>query len=178
MSAVGTGRRPGEPDGDHGEKRKNATHESTTDPESRLFKKSSGQAAKLSFMGHVLMENRHGLVMQARLTEATGTPERAAGLEMLENLGGSHLVTVGADKGYDTAIIPAATVFVRVAGRLRRWALPVCFMRFGRSSSRNTSNRAASGAFATVATGAESVRHAMSRRYPRLSFTASSQMSI
>ena len=67
----------------HGEKRKNDTHESTTDPESRLFTKSSGQAAKLSYMGHVLMENRNGLVVKARLTQATGTAERDAALEML-----------------------------------------------------------------------------------------------
>lgn len=86
----------------HGEKRKNDTHASTTDPESRLFTKSSGQAAKLSYMGHVLMENRNGLVVKARLTQATGTAERDAAVEMLEDLGGSQRVTLGADKGYDT----------------------------------------------------------------------------
>jgi transposase len=86
----------------HGEKRKNDTHESTTDPESRLYTKSSGQAAKLSYMGHVLMENRTGLVVDARLTQASGTAERDTALEMLEDLGGSLQVTVGADKGYDT----------------------------------------------------------------------------
>jgi len=86
----------------HGEKRRNDTHESTTDPESRLYTKSSGQAAKLSYMGHVLMENRTGLVVDARLTQATGTAERDTALEMLEDLGGVQLVTVGADKGYDT----------------------------------------------------------------------------
>lgn len=86
----------------HGEKRKNDTHESTTDPESRLYTKSSGQAAKLSYMGHVLMENRNGLLVDARLTQATGTAERETSLEMLEDLGGLQLVTVGADKGYDT----------------------------------------------------------------------------
>lgn len=86
----------------HGEKRKNDTHESTTDPESRLFTKSSGQTAKLSYMGHCLMENRNGLVVDARLTLATGTAERDAALEMLEELGGTQRVTLGADKGYDT----------------------------------------------------------------------------
>lgn len=86
----------------HGEKRKNDTHESTTDPESRLYTKSSGQAAKLSYMGHVIMENRHGLVVDARLTQASGTAEREAALAMLADLGGSQQVTVGADKGYDT----------------------------------------------------------------------------
>jgi transposase len=94
---------PGNPTVDfHGEKRKNDTHASTTDPESRLFTKSSGQAAKLSYMGHVLMENRNGLVVNARLTQATGTAECDAALEMLEDLGGSKQVTLGADKGYDT----------------------------------------------------------------------------
>jgi transposase len=86
----------------HGEKRKNDTHASTTDPESRLFTKSSGKAAKLSYMGHVLMENRNGLVVKARLTQATGTAERDAAVEMLGDLGGSQRVTLGADKGYDT----------------------------------------------------------------------------
>jgi transposase len=86
----------------HGEKRKNDTHESTTDPESRLYTKSSGQAAKLSYMGHVMMENRNGLVVKARLTQATGTAERDTALEMLEDLGGSQQVTLGADKAYDT----------------------------------------------------------------------------
>jgi len=86
----------------HGEKRQNDTHESTTDPESRLYTKSSGQAAKLSYMGNVLMENRNGLVVDARLTAASGTAERDTALEMLEDLGGSRQVTVGADKGYDT----------------------------------------------------------------------------
>lgn len=86
----------------HGEKRKNDTHESTTDPDSRLYTKSSGQAAKLSYMGHVLMENRTGLVVDARVTQASGTAERDTALEMLADLGGSQQVTVGADKGYDT----------------------------------------------------------------------------
>ena len=85
-----------------GEERTNDTHASTTDPESRLYTKSSGQAAKLSYMGHVMMENRNGLVVQARLTQASGTAERDTALEMLEDLGGSQPVTLGADKGYDT----------------------------------------------------------------------------
>jgi transposase len=84
-----------------GEKRSNETHESKTDAESRLYTKSGGQAAKLQFMGHVIMENRNGLVVDARLTEATGTAERDAALEMATALKiGS---TLGADKGYDTA---------------------------------------------------------------------------
>ncbi|GMM61940.1 hypothetical protein NUTIK01_27300 [Novosphingobium sp. IK01] len=87
----------------HGEKRSNATHASTTDPDARLFKKARGQAAKLCHMGHVLMENRHGLVIDATLTHATGTAEREAALTMLERLDGCHRITLGADKAYDTA---------------------------------------------------------------------------
>jgi transposase len=94
---------PGNPTVDfHGEKRSNATHESTTDPEAKLFKKGKGREAKLSYMGHVLMENRNGLVVDAELTAATGKAEREAALSMLEQVSGSGQVTVGADKGYDT----------------------------------------------------------------------------
>lgn len=83
-----------------GEKRSNETHESKTDPESKLYTKSSGQAAKLQFMGHVTMENRNGLVVDTRLTQATGTAEREAALEMATAL--KQESTLGADKGYDT----------------------------------------------------------------------------
>jgi transposase len=94
---------PGNPMVDfHGEKRSNTTHQSTTDPEAQLFKKGKGREAKLSYMGHVLMENRHGLVVDAELTQATGTAEREAALKMLAQIPGSGRVTVGADKGYDT----------------------------------------------------------------------------
>ena len=83
--------------------RKNDTLRSTTDPESRLFKKSKGKEAKLCYMGHVLMENRSGLVVDCRLTQANGTSERQAALEMIESLPGTGRITVGADKGYDAA---------------------------------------------------------------------------
>jgi hypothetical protein len=86
----------------HGEKRLNQTHASTTDPEARLFKKGKGKEAKLCFMGHVLMENRHGLVVSPRLTVASGTAEREAAEDMLGNLRGRQRITVGADKAYDT----------------------------------------------------------------------------
>lgn len=92
----------------HGEKRSNATHVSTTDPDARLFKKARGQAARLCHMGHVLMENRNGLVVDARLTHATGTAEREAALTMLGRLEGRHRITLGADKAYDTAGFVAA----------------------------------------------------------------------
>ena len=84
-----------------GQQRSRDTHRSTTDPEARLFKKGAHQAAKLSYMGHVLTENRHGLVLAVELTAASGTAEREAALLMLDrsSAGGA---TLGADKGYDT----------------------------------------------------------------------------
>jgi transposase len=94
---------PGNPSIDfRGERRTNATHASTTDPEARLYKKATGQEAKLAYLGHVLMENRHGLVVDSRVTQATGTAEREAALAMAEAIPGQHRVTVGADKNYDT----------------------------------------------------------------------------
>ena len=86
----------------HGERRRNATHQSTTDPDARLYTKSSGQAAKLSYMGHVLMENRHGLVVDAELTLATGTAERDTAAAMLTTIPTRRRATLGADKAYDT----------------------------------------------------------------------------
>ena len=92
-----------------GEKRSNETHASATDPDARLAKKSGGQEAKLGFTGHLLMENRNGLVVDARLTHATGTAEPEAALEMLGELPGAGKKTVGADKNYDTAAFVAAS---------------------------------------------------------------------
>ena len=94
--------RNGEPDF-HGEKRSHETHASTTDPDARLYRKSSGQPAKMAYLGHVLMENRHALVVDARLTLATGTAEREAALEMVADRPGNHRITLGADKAYDVA---------------------------------------------------------------------------
>jgi transposase len=87
-----------------GEKRTNATHASTTDPDARLYKKAKGQEATLGFLGHVLMENRHGLVVQTRLTPATGTAEREAALEMVraKRKQKPGRLTLGGDKNYDT----------------------------------------------------------------------------
>jgi hypothetical protein len=86
----------------HGEKRKNETHESTTDPDARLFKKSRGSEAKLSYLGHVLMENRNGLLVQTFLTESNGRAERDAALLMAEAIPGGKRVTLAGDKNYDT----------------------------------------------------------------------------
>ena len=86
----------------HGEQRTNESHESKTDPDARLYKKGKGKEAKLCYAGHVLMENRNGLAVDGEITKATGTAEREAALEMLEEVGGKKRATVGADKAYDT----------------------------------------------------------------------------
>jgi hypothetical protein len=86
-----------------GEKRSNATHESSTDPDARLFRKSSQSAALPCYMGHALMENRNALVIAQQLTQATGTAEREAALSMLAEQPGTGRKTVGADKAYDQA---------------------------------------------------------------------------
>jgi len=86
----------------HGEKRSNETHASTTDPDAMLARKGDGKEAKLSYSGHVLMENRNGLIADVEVLQATGTAERDAALIMMEAIPGDHAVTVGADKGYDT----------------------------------------------------------------------------
>lgn len=85
-----------------GEKRSNETHASTTDPEALLAKKGKGKEAKLCFAGHVLMENRNGLVVNACVTQATGTCEREAAAQMLGQITGGSRATVGGDKAYDT----------------------------------------------------------------------------
>jgi transposase len=86
----------------HGEKRRNDTHASTTDPDARLFRKGAGKEAKLAHMGHLLTENRNGLIVDARLTEANGTAERSTALEMIAD-NAKPGSTVGGDKNYDTA---------------------------------------------------------------------------
>lgn len=85
-----------------GEKRSNATHASTTDPEALLARKGDGKEARLSYAGHLMTENRHGLIVDAELTQATGTAEGDAALTMISRLPGVGQKTVGADKGYDT----------------------------------------------------------------------------
>jgi hypothetical protein len=94
---------PGNPTVDfHGEKRSNQTHASTTDPDAKLARKGSGKEAKLSYTGHVLMENRNGLIVDAEVLPATGTAERDAAMMMVEAVPGDHAITVAADKAYDT----------------------------------------------------------------------------
>jgi hypothetical protein len=106
---------PGNPTVDfHGEKRSNRTHESTTDADALLAKKSAGKEAKLSYSGHVLMENRNGLVTEVEVLQAHGTAERDAALVMMETIPGDQPVTVGADKGYDTKDFVAEARNLRV----------------------------------------------------------------
>ena len=117
----------------HGQKRSNETHASTTDPEARLYRKGPGKQAKLCLMGHALMENRNGLVVDACLTEANGHAERIAALHMIEpRADWSTPVTLGADKAYDTEdfvnelrsmnATPQVAHRTRTAGRQRSMA--------------------------------------------------------
>jgi transposase len=108
----------------HGEKRRNDTHSSTTDPDARLFRKGAGKEAKLCHMGHLMMENRNGLIVDARLTEANGTAERTSALAMIDD-NAKPGSTVGGDKNYDTAEF--------VAGCRKRGCTP--------HVSQNTTNR-------------------------------------
>jgi transposase len=87
----------------HGEKRSNQTHESKSDADAQLARKGPGKEAKLSYSGNLLVENRNGLIVDSRVWEATGTAERYAALDMLQDLPGDRRVTVGGDKGFDTA---------------------------------------------------------------------------
>jgi transposase len=89
----------------HGQKRSNATHASTTDGQARLYRKGKGKQARLAYMGHALAENRHGLIVEACLTQATGTAEREAANDLIHAHapGSTRRLTLGADKAYDTA---------------------------------------------------------------------------
>jgi transposase len=121
----------------HGQTRKNDTHASTTDPDSRLYRKAAGREAKLCYMGHATMENRHGLAVAGQVTVASGTAEREASEAMLKarRKAAGHRITVGEDKAYDTsdhvAALRAMDVVPHVtqndaetkAGRRRRSAI-------------------------------------------------------
>lgn len=95
----------------HGDTRRNDTHQSTTDPEARLARKGQGKEAKLAYAGHVLLDNRHGLVANVCVTAATGTAEREAALRLLTEA--AHAATVGGDKGFD---VPSFVAGVRALG--------------------------------------------------------------
>jgi hypothetical protein len=94
---------PGNPTVDfHGETRSNDTHESTTDPDARLARKSGGHESKLAYCGNVMIENRNGLVVDTELLQCNGTAERDGAMLMAERVGGTERITLGADKAYDT----------------------------------------------------------------------------
>jgi transposase len=86
----------------HGQRRRNDTHQSTTDPDARLYKKARGREARLGYLGHVLMEHRSGLIVNATVTPADGHGERDAAVMMIGDLTGRRRITVAADKAYDT----------------------------------------------------------------------------
>jgi len=110
----------------HKEKRSNETHASTTDPDARLYRKADGRESRLCFMGHVLMENRNGLAVDATLTHATGTAEREAALTLLDRRPPARRITLGADKAYDvTAFVKTlracrVTPHIAIDGRVSK----------------------------------------------------------
>jgi hypothetical protein len=116
----------------HQEKRSNETHESTTDPEARLYKKGDGQPAKLCYMGHALMENRNGLAVLGGVSQATGTAERETALTLVERHRGPspRRITLGADKAYDVAAFVqdlrerSVTPHVAIDGHVRKSGTP------------------------------------------------------
>jgi transposase len=106
-----------------GERRGNRTHRSTTDPEARLARKGDGREARLCYAGHTLIENRHGLIVDLELTQASGTAEREAGLRLLEKERGRRgrgRMSVAADKGYDTADFVAGVRALKVTPHVAR----------------------------------------------------------
>ena len=125
---IGAGRNPDV--NFRGQPRSNKTHRSTTDPEARLARKGRGKEARLCYAGHLLTENRHGLIVECELTEASGTAEREAGLRLLarqRRRSGRRRMSVGADKGYDTAEfiarVRALKITPHVAAKAARGAI-------------------------------------------------------
>ncbi len=113
-----------------GEKRSNATHASTTDPDARLYRKGNGRESVLCYMGHALMENRHGLAVGGEVTHATGTAEREAALDLVDRHDAAGRITLGGDKGYDVSAFVealrerAVTPHIAVDGHVRKSGRP------------------------------------------------------
>lgn len=106
----------------HGDTRRNDTHASTTDPDARLYKKAAGREAKLAYLGHLLTENRHGLIVDMAITSATGTGERDAAIAMIGELPlTSRRVTLGADKLFDTRDCVKALRQMRVTPHIAQY---------------------------------------------------------
>ena len=136
----GTGKPKGgsrNPDADFtGEKRSNDTHASTTDPDARLYRKSYGTESKLSYAGHVLMDNRHGLAVAGRLTLASNRSEREAALEMAaDDMPGQSRATLGGDKGYDVRWFLEAVRALKITPHIAAKA------RYGAIDARTTRHR-------------------------------------
>lgn len=102
----------------HGERRTNDTHQSTTDPDARLYKKARGREARLGYLGHVLMEHRSGLIVKTMVTPADGHGERDAALVMIDGIPGGQRITVAGDKGYDTRDLVAGLRAMHVTPHL------------------------------------------------------------
>lgn len=106
----------------HGETRRNDTHQSTTDPDARLYRKASGREAKLAYLGHLLTENRHGFIVDTAVTAATGTAERDAAIVLLGELPlTTQHVTVGGDKNYDVGAWVAAVRAMHVTPHVAQY---------------------------------------------------------
>lgn len=115
----------------HKEKRSNQTHQSTTDPQARLYKKGAGQPAKLCYMGHALIENRHGLAVCGTVSQATGTAERETALDLIDGRGRRRRrITLGADKAYDVTQFVhdlrdrLVTPHIAIDGHVRKTGIP------------------------------------------------------
>jgi transposase len=105
-----------------GQRRTNDTHQSTTDPDARLYKKATGREAQWGYLGHVVIEHRSGLIVQATVTPADGHGERDAALTMVERLPGRHRVTLAADKAYDTRDFVANLRAMQVTPHVAQYA--------------------------------------------------------
>jgi transposase len=103
----------------HGQPRTNATHQSTTDPDARLYKKARGREARLGYLGHILMEHRSGLIVNTRVTPADGYGERDAAVVMVEDIPGRHRITVAADKGAPCRFVATSRSRDAVLGQTR-----------------------------------------------------------
>lgn len=108
----------------HGQRRRNATHASTTDPDARLYKKARGREAHLGYLGHVLMEHRSGLIVDTVVTPADGYGERYAGLEMVARVPGDHRITVAGDKAYDDRFFVGELRHLRATPHVAAYATP------------------------------------------------------
>jgi transposase len=104
-----------------GETRRNETHQSTTDPDARLYKKATGQEAKLAYLGHLLTENRHGLIVDTAVTSASGTAERDAAIVMVGELPATGRITLAADKLFDTRDCVRALRTMDVTAHVAQW---------------------------------------------------------